>query len=111
MVDLHFGDFIAGKHFNSWVIGKADYTAFEHGIDADKLNATGLVYTGITGTEDASRNGHNLFYGNTITAYNGVYLVGNSSASPNADASGNVGTISLNDTLNYVGFSDPSANQ
>lgn len=43
VVDLHFGDFIAGKHFNSWVIGKADYTAFEHGIDADKLNATGLV--------------------------------------------------------------------
>lgn len=43
VVDSHFGDFIAGKHFNSWVIGKADYTAFEQGIDADKLSATALA--------------------------------------------------------------------
>ena len=43
VVDPNFGDFIAGKHFNSWVISKADYTAFEHGVDADKLSATGLV--------------------------------------------------------------------
>ena len=43
VVDLYFSDFIAGKHFNSWVIGKADYAAFEHGFDTDKLSATGLV--------------------------------------------------------------------
>ncbi len=43
VVDSHFGDFIAGKHFNSWIIGKADYAAFEQGIDADKLSATGLA--------------------------------------------------------------------
>lgn len=43
IVDAHFGDYIAGKHFNSWVIGKADYTTFEHGVDADKLTAAALA--------------------------------------------------------------------
>ena len=43
VVDMHFGDFTRGKHFNSWVIGKRDYVAFEHGFNVDKLSASALV--------------------------------------------------------------------
>ena len=43
VVDMHFGDFTRGKHFNSWVIGKSDYVAFEHGFNVDKLSASALV--------------------------------------------------------------------
>ena len=43
IVDMHFGDFTRGKHFNSWVISKRDYVAFEHGFNVDKLSASALV--------------------------------------------------------------------
>ncbi|MCC7232989.1 MAG: fibronectin type III domain-containing protein, partial [Bacteroidia bacterium] len=58
-------------------------------------NTTALTYTGLAGTEDAARNGHNTFYGNTLqnTAY-GINLNGNTALSPNGN------NVSLNDTLN-----------
>ncbi|MEZ0317815.1 MAG: uridylate kinase [Methylophilaceae bacterium] len=32
MLDEHFGDFIAGQTFKTWVLGKADHAAFNDGI-------------------------------------------------------------------------------
>ncbi|HYV92924.1 MAG TPA: MopE-related protein, partial [Chitinophagales bacterium] len=56
---------------------------------------TGLTYSGGTGNEDASRNGRNVLFGNTISnVYTGISLNGNASAS---------GSVSLNDTLNQIG--------
>ena len=66
---------------------------------------SGLTYSGVAGTEDASRNGSNTFYGNTLTnVYNGFWLVGNSSSSPNGNG------VSLNDTLNQVGVTGQARN-
>lgn len=43
IVDPYFGDFIAAKHFSTWVLSKAAYPAFEHGLDVNKLSANALV--------------------------------------------------------------------
>ena len=66
---------------------------------------TGLTYTGLANdpTEvDASRNGHNTFYGNAIqNSYVAFSLNGNSASSTNQ---------SLNDTLNAIGVIGQAAN-
>ena len=42
MVDEHFGDFTAGQNFNTWIVGKQDYTAFNDGISQERLCSAGL---------------------------------------------------------------------
>ena len=42
ILDAQFGDFTAGQSFNTWVMGKQDYTAFADGISQEKLEAGGL---------------------------------------------------------------------
>jgi len=41
-VDEHFGDYIVGKEFNTWVLGKQDYAVFEDKISEELLTETGL---------------------------------------------------------------------
>lgn len=65
----------------------------------------GYVYTGTTGNAaaiDASRNGHNSFYGITFQGtYQGISLNG---------ATGTSGNISLNDMFNSIGVAGEPAN-
>ena len=42
MVDAHFGDFTAGQSFNTWIVGKNDYTAFSEKISQEQLHSVGL---------------------------------------------------------------------
>jgi len=69
------------------------------------LNTTALTYTGATNDPaqvDASRNGRNTFYGNSIqNVYMAISLNGNSASS---------GNQSLNDTLNAIGVIGQAAN-
>jgi 5-(aminomethyl)-3-furanmethanol phosphate kinase len=37
MVDVAFADFVKNKKFAPWVVHKSDFTHFENGIDAQKL--------------------------------------------------------------------------
>ncbi|HSH73003.1 MAG TPA: uridylate kinase [Methylophilaceae bacterium] len=41
MLDEHFGDFIAGQTFKTWVLGKADHVAFNDGISHEKSPPVG----------------------------------------------------------------------
>jgi aspartokinase-like uncharacterized kinase len=41
-VDEHFGDYIVGQNFATWVMGKEDFDVFSDGLSEVKLNATGL---------------------------------------------------------------------
>jgi aspartokinase-like uncharacterized kinase len=41
-VDEHFGDYIVGQHFATWVMGKQDFSVFNDGLSEEKLLATGL---------------------------------------------------------------------
>lgn len=41
-VDEHFGDYIVGQNFATWVMGKEDFDVFSEGLSEEKLNATGL---------------------------------------------------------------------
>jgi len=41
-VDEHFGDYIVGQNFGTWVMGKQDFTLFNDGLSEEKLLATGL---------------------------------------------------------------------
>ncbi|MEO8418146.1 MAG: uridylate kinase [Methylophilaceae bacterium] len=43
MVDEYFGDSIAGQNFNTWVLGKEDYTVFDDGISQERLSSTGVA--------------------------------------------------------------------
>lgn len=42
-VDEHFGDAIAGQNFNTWVVSKKDYTAFDDGISQERLSSVGVA--------------------------------------------------------------------
>ena len=42
-VDEHFGDAIAGQNFNTWVVSKKDYTAFDGGISQERLSSVGVA--------------------------------------------------------------------
>lgn len=42
-VDEHFGDYIVGQSFSTWVMGKEDFNVFSEGLSEEKLNATGLT--------------------------------------------------------------------
>lgn len=41
-VDEHFGDYIVGQNFATWVMGKQDFSLFNDGLSEEKLLATGL---------------------------------------------------------------------
>jgi len=41
-VDEHFGDYIVGREFSTWVMGKGDFIVFDDQITEEKLLATGL---------------------------------------------------------------------
>lgn len=41
-VDDHFGDYIVGQNFGTWVMGREDFSVFSDGLSEDKLIATGL---------------------------------------------------------------------
>ncbi len=41
-VDEHFGDYIVGQNFSTWVMGKADFTVFSDGLSEEQLLATAL---------------------------------------------------------------------
>lgn len=41
-VDEHFGDYIVGREFGTWVMGKGDFVVFDDGITQEKLEVTGL---------------------------------------------------------------------
>jgi len=41
-VDDHFGDYIVGRNFNTWVVGRQDYRAFSEKISEEILVETGL---------------------------------------------------------------------
>lgn len=36
-VDGHFGDFVCGRTFNTWILGKQDYSIFADGISQERL--------------------------------------------------------------------------
>lgn len=42
VVDECLGDYIAGQSFETWIVGKQDYTAFEQGLSPEILKRTGL---------------------------------------------------------------------
>jgi aspartokinase-like uncharacterized kinase len=42
-VDEHFGDAIVGQNFNTWVLSKEDYTAFDDGISQERLSSAGVA--------------------------------------------------------------------
>jgi aspartokinase-like uncharacterized kinase len=42
VVDECLGDYIAEQSFETWVVGKQDFTAFEQGLSPDVLKRTGL---------------------------------------------------------------------
>ncbi len=42
IVDERFGDFTAGKNFNTWILGKKDCEAFSQHISLKELNQVGL---------------------------------------------------------------------
>jgi aspartokinase-like uncharacterized kinase len=42
IVDEHFGDFAVGHNFNTWILGKQNYTAFSSGFSQENLVAIGL---------------------------------------------------------------------
>ncbi len=41
-VDEHFGDYIVGQNFATWVMGKEDFNVFSDGLSEEKLSAIGL---------------------------------------------------------------------
>lgn len=41
-VDEHFGDYIVGQNFGTWVMGKEDFAVFSDGLSEEKLIATAL---------------------------------------------------------------------
>lgn len=41
-VDDHFGDYIVGQNFNTWILGKQDYSAFNQALSQEQLFNTGL---------------------------------------------------------------------
>lgn len=41
-VDEHFGDYIVGQNFATWVMGKGDYAVFDDGLSDERLFTTGL---------------------------------------------------------------------
>lgn len=42
VIDSQFTNYISGQHYQTWVLNKADYTAFEQGFDAEKLAQKGV---------------------------------------------------------------------
>lgn len=43
LIDSQFVHYIAGQPYKTWVLNKADYTALEHGFDAQQLEGKGLL--------------------------------------------------------------------
>lgn len=41
-VDEHFGDYIVGQNFSTWVMGKGDFNVFSNGLSDELLVAAGL---------------------------------------------------------------------
>ncbi|PKO25216.1 MAG: uridylate kinase [Betaproteobacteria bacterium HGW-Betaproteobacteria-8] len=41
-VDEHFGDYIVGQSFGTWVMGKGDFNVFSDGLSEEQLIANGL---------------------------------------------------------------------
>ncbi len=41
-VDEHFGDYIVGQNFSTWVMGKGDFNVFSDGLSDELLVAAGL---------------------------------------------------------------------
>lgn len=46
VVDERFGEYAAGRRFDSWILGRQDFTEFEQGLSAARLEQVGLHLDG-----------------------------------------------------------------